>query len=286
MSQYSTLKSNIAAVVKTNGTGAITGANLQSTLNLMVDALGKGYQWMGVANTSTNPGTPDEKVFYLATTSGTYTHFANITITSPSFIYYDTAWRTASILGGYSPSGINVIDNLNSTSPTDALSAKQGKVLNDTLQDLTLYVELGYVFMGIATPSTTYINDRTIGHKFVWIAATAGTYSGLGNKSLIDGEIAIITQYTNGSDQMIFTKTTLSIVNQTLVLYSSTAGAPSASVVPNNWNTAIWGSWSGAPVHIGDIYIDQVNSKVYMATSVSQGRYHWEPLNSTSQPAS
>ena len=36
-----------------------------------------GYQFKGVATPSTNPGTPDQKVFYLAFASGVYTNFDN-----------------------------------------------------------------------------------------------------------------------------------------------------------------------------------------------------------------
>lgn len=41
-----------------------------------------GYQFMGVATPSTKPGTPDQKVFYLALDAGTYVNFGNVKLDS------------------------------------------------------------------------------------------------------------------------------------------------------------------------------------------------------------
>lgn len=79
MSKWSDLKAAIANVIKTNGTQAITGDVLQSVLNNIVSSLGENYQFAGIATTSTNPGTPDGNIFYIAG-EGTYTNFSNITI--------------------------------------------------------------------------------------------------------------------------------------------------------------------------------------------------------------
>ena len=77
MSNYNSLKATINANVKTNGNQEITGSIMNSVLNAMVTTLGAGYQYMGVAIPSTNPGTPDAKVCYVAATPGTYTNFKN-----------------------------------------------------------------------------------------------------------------------------------------------------------------------------------------------------------------
>lgn len=75
MANYATLKAAIQQVVKTNGNNEITGALLQQTLFAMVNSLGAGYQFMGIALPSTNPGTPDNNVAYLAG-PGTYPNFS------------------------------------------------------------------------------------------------------------------------------------------------------------------------------------------------------------------
>lgn len=80
MANYSNLKNIIDQVVRTNGQGDITGANLNQTLQQMVTNLGANYQYAGVATPSTNPGSPDQKVFYIATLAGTYSHFNNIVL--------------------------------------------------------------------------------------------------------------------------------------------------------------------------------------------------------------
>ena len=100
MANYSNLKSTIDTNIKTNGNEEITGAILNSVLNSMVSSLGAGYQYMGVATTSTNPGTPDAKVFYLAYTPGTYTNFSGIVVTGLCVLKYDTAWSKDDLPSG------------------------------------------------------------------------------------------------------------------------------------------------------------------------------------------
>ena len=95
MANYETLKSAIQQVVKTNGNNEITGALLQQSLLAIINSLGAGYQFVGVATPATNPGTPDQKVFYIANSKDTYTNFGGISITEDEVVilYYDTAWH-------------------------------------------------------------------------------------------------------------------------------------------------------------------------------------------------
>lgn len=79
MGNYEQLKQAVSNVIKTNGTQAITGKVLQNTLLTMINSLGGNFQFVGIATTATNPGTPDQNVFYLAG-EGTYTNFSNIVI--------------------------------------------------------------------------------------------------------------------------------------------------------------------------------------------------------------
>lgn len=95
MANYETLKTAIQQVVKTNGNNEIKGALLQQSLLAMINSLGAGYQFIGVVTPATNPGTPDQKVFYVANGKGTYTNFGGISITEDEVVilYYDTAWH-------------------------------------------------------------------------------------------------------------------------------------------------------------------------------------------------
>lgn len=95
MANYETLKAAIQQVVKTNGNNEITGALLQQSLLAMINSLGSGYQFVDVATSATKPGTPDQKVFYIANGKGTYPNFGGISITEDEVVilYYDTDWH-------------------------------------------------------------------------------------------------------------------------------------------------------------------------------------------------
>lgn len=80
MANYATLKAAIQEVVKTNANNEITGALLQQSLLSMINSLGANYQFAGVATPATTPGTPDQNVFYIAGTAGTYPNFNALTV--------------------------------------------------------------------------------------------------------------------------------------------------------------------------------------------------------------
>ena len=100
MSNYNSLKTTIDANIKQNGVQAITGQILNSVLNAMVNTLGAGYQFAGVAtlDPATDPGTPDAKVFYIANGKGTYEKFGGINVTEDEVVvlYWDSSWHKVS----------------------------------------------------------------------------------------------------------------------------------------------------------------------------------------------
>lgn len=61
----------------------------------------QGYQYIGIATPTTNPGTPSNKVFYFAHEAGTYTNFGSIAITQGiNILKYDgTSWSLEKIIG-------------------------------------------------------------------------------------------------------------------------------------------------------------------------------------------
>lgn len=81
MANYTDLKAAIVAVIKANGNNEITGTILQSALLSIVNSVGANATFKGIANAATNPGTPDQNVFYIAGTPGEYTNFG---LTVPS----------------------------------------------------------------------------------------------------------------------------------------------------------------------------------------------------------
>lgn len=80
MSDYSSLKATINANIKANNNHEITGTILNSVLTACVNSLGAKYQYAGVATPETDPGTPDQNLFYIATKPGTYTNFSGISV--------------------------------------------------------------------------------------------------------------------------------------------------------------------------------------------------------------
>ena len=101
MANYATLKAAIQDVVRTNGNNEITGALLQQTLLTMVTSLGTDYQFVGIATTSTNPGTPDQNVFYIAG-PGEYSNFNAATVPD-GFIgvfKYNGSWTVQTVAVG------------------------------------------------------------------------------------------------------------------------------------------------------------------------------------------
>lgn len=94
MANYATLKAALDAAIYTNTQRAITGDILNAKMDEMINALGAGYQYMGEATPSTNPGSPDSNVVYLATTSGTYTNFGGLTLASGkiAFLRWNGSW--------------------------------------------------------------------------------------------------------------------------------------------------------------------------------------------------
>lgn len=105
MANYANLKSAIQEVIRQNGNNEITGALMQQTLLSMVGVLGAGYQFMGIATTSMDPGTPDYNVAYLAP-AGTYPNFGNKTIATGyiGVLLYNGTWAVSTIaVGGSSP---------------------------------------------------------------------------------------------------------------------------------------------------------------------------------------
>lgn len=98
MANYSNLKNIIDQVVRTNGQGDITGANLNQTLQQMVTDLGANYQYAGVATPSTNPGSPDQNVFYIATLAGTYSYFNSIVLPKGfSVLRWNGSWSATTL---------------------------------------------------------------------------------------------------------------------------------------------------------------------------------------------
>ena len=160
MSNYNSLKATINANIKTNGNQEITGSVLNSVLNAMVNTLGAGYQYVGVATPSTNPGSPDAKVFYLAATAGTYANFGNLVVSDNevAILKWDAAWQK-DVTGIASLSQLQVKSIVENSIPVAPYNVyDQNSMINDVQQNLPVGSTIKKVkcaSTGTAAPKTT-----------------------------------------------------------------------------------------------------------------------------------
>lgn len=87
MGDYEQLKQAVADVVKTNGNQEITGAIMQDTLLSIISTVGSNATFAGIATPTTNPGTPDQNVFYIASEPGIYANFGNVKLIDQVLIF-------------------------------------------------------------------------------------------------------------------------------------------------------------------------------------------------------
>lgn len=105
MANYANLLATIAANIYQNGNNEVTAPMVKTAVDAMVASLGAGYQFIGVATPATNPGTPDYKCFYIASTPGTYANFPDsgnnpIEINDGLYVLaWDTEWKATQVSG-------------------------------------------------------------------------------------------------------------------------------------------------------------------------------------------
>lgn len=87
MGNYEQLKQAISGVIKTNGNQEITGAIMQNALLSIISTVGSNATFAGIATPDTNPGRPDQNVFYLASEPGIYSNFGGIELTDQVLIF-------------------------------------------------------------------------------------------------------------------------------------------------------------------------------------------------------
>lgn len=120
---WTTLKAAIVTVIKTNNNQEITGAVLQNALFSIINSVGANATFAGVATPSTNPGTPDGPVFYLATEKGIYSNFNSLSIHEGiSVLKYDgSSWTSEQVT--YESDGIFDISTFNNDTYIDLTDA-------------------------------------------------------------------------------------------------------------------------------------------------------------------
>lgn len=122
MGNYEQLKDAVTAVIKANGKKEITGQILQDTLLAMINSLGSGAVFAGIATPSTKPGTPDQNVFYIAGQNGTYANFGGAVLKNEvaTFTIKNGTWRKETL--------VNILD---ASQGNRALYVAAGAVYNE-----------------------------------------------------------------------------------------------------------------------------------------------------------
>lgn len=87
MGNYEQLKQAVADVIKTNGNQEITGQIMQNILLSIISIVGKEAMFAGIATPSTNPGTPEQNVFYIASEKGLYVNFNGFILNDEVLIF-------------------------------------------------------------------------------------------------------------------------------------------------------------------------------------------------------
>lgn len=182
------------------------GSEVQGILDNGEQLKADGYIFLGMATPSTIPGTPTERVAYIGG-PGIYDNFGDTT-NVPSgcfciFKYTGTAWSNQVINTGLS-------DAINSEATT---RSEADTALQNAITAIKNNIDNGYVFAGVATPSTEPISG-----KVFYLAVTAGTYTNFGNAVVTAGinvlkyngsawsveqVIAIDAEPTQGSDSLV-----------------------------------------------------------------------------------
>lgn len=195
MANYATLKAAIQDVIKTNGNNEITGSVLQQALLSMINSLGVGYSYAGVATPSTNPGTPDQNLYYIAGTAGEYVNFGNIVLADgeAAILRYNGSWHKDTPVFA-SLQQITTLTN----ETTELKKFEHNKYLPNATPELSN--SIGELYLtGIDPDAVYYISAlRTnASNKIRLYISTNGTTVALSEYSFSDNGLVEIPQYNN-----------------------------------------------------------------------------------------
>ena len=136
MANYSNLINSIKAVIKQNGTNDITGQLMQDVLVTMTNTIGRFATFAGVASPTTNPGTIDQNVFYLASIAGTYPNFGGAVVPSGKIVAFDNvsgSWNM-SVVVTFSGGAITI--DIDPTLNPDSVNAVENRVVTGAINGL------------------------------------------------------------------------------------------------------------------------------------------------------
>lgn len=191
MANYSNLINSIKAVIKQNGTNDITGQLMQDVLVAMTNSIGRFATFAGVASPTTNPGTIDQNVFFLASIAGTYPNFGGAVVPSGKIVAFDNvsgSWNMSvvvTISGGAITIDIDPALDLNSVNPvenrvvTGAINGLDSRVtaLEKAATELQITSKRMSAHEVSAITNTTYAGKKIIDFMAVAVGVDAHHYT-------------------------------------------------------------------------------------------------------------
>ena len=168
MANYATLKAAIDQVIKANGQQDITGPVMNQVLKVIVDGVGAGYNFAGVATPQTNPGSPDGSCFWIGG-KGSYTNFGASTVNVLSgylgvFMWDGSAFTSSVLKIGGSGGAFDVTDYTGQQYATLAAAVAAVPVAERSGGMSIMYVQssdnkyVQYRYMGTSTAAADFTN--------------------------------------------------------------------------------------------------------------------------------
>lgn len=176
MGNYEQLKQAVSDVIKANGNQEITGAILQNALLTIISTVGANSTFAGIATPTTNPGTPDQNVFYIAARPGVYANFGYTLSGKQTAIFVNSngTWKEYLLELAYS-GDVNSNRVVLGFSPVimynKAYNTETGILNSFELLDCTMLIEL---------PNTIIANTIEINTNYYEITCFDSDYNYLG----------------------------------------------------------------------------------------------------------
>lgn len=257
MANYATLKAAIQAAIYENGNNEITGTALQQSLLSMISSLGDGYQFMGVATPSTNPGTPDANVFYLASTTGTYTNFGGLVLDDGeiAILKYNGAWSKDST-GAASLEKVNqlaqhiISGNYTDTPDVYELSQYNALIIASTLKWSTA-----------TSAKCAFLPLHGLSKINIAVSGGKGNFAFLQNNTIVNNQLApFSTQYQSIIEVVDGTNVDFIVPSDADYLYIQTANTSGVDVRSRFTITTYWlGLATKDELAVVDAKVDKVN---------------------------
>lgn len=156
MGNYEQLKQAVSDVIKKNGNQEITGEIMQNTLLSIISTVGNDATFAGIAVPETNPGTPDQNVFYIASQPGNYSNFGSIKLVDQVLILTNK--------NGYWVKFDAGITTAAKVAELEERSNANSAYIKLTLQyigvDMPYMIEVGKKYKVLSDEQSTYLDAR------------------------------------------------------------------------------------------------------------------------------